>query len=764
MSDSLDFEDDRLAKRVRFIPSPELHDSRETEASCERQQRQQQQRGHPPRTLPLPLPLPLGDEQQQGQHVSHAPPECYATAASSWPDEPVFDPTWKWPESATTPSFQSTAYRASPAVVAPLCPPPVSSSAPSGSINHGRRLPQCSHPRCDDTFQSPFRDCIGTFGLYKSQFFSRPLDGKVNGYIKFSWPKDKHGKQRPTRRTNSSHDTTRVFEMDGPTEGNDELTSQSSTALIGPSSAPSRGGEDVIELAVDLSSFYDLPSTQTIASHAPVGSHSLADLSNAFSQVAHMGAPKLLPSQYGYDAKMDDTDRRFWMFCEYNAISGKRWVKSQRADEQIRDIRNWCPGRSVLDDTNLWLKDFAQMHKSVGVRSAIQSLAGIYIYDYLPLESIRNRVNQRFSDAEKRFSQLLNDPATAKDEALANELITIAVILSMQDIVLTERRLKNPFSPRWLQGFRQGEQFLEATDHGSRFWKSSNVQSSSLRNSQSIIVGRAVILAQPMTSLPPPHEFDAEKEASRFGWLLYGIERDMYQIHGGCGFSKKLLHTLNQVTYCAARLQQEPETPIVPMTADYLHSELLHMRQWSPESKSWEAANSGPSVIEWVRSVPEGYQIDTNALMTDVTAEAWRFTAIIHLQCRVMRLPRNHPDVISNLDDLAKCITIMPTSGSQFTAQAPLFPVFLLGMLATRQEHKAVSKTWFDEVLQTPVRSSVPPLHTALLHIWEWIDKEIPVLFEPLLHTNQPIYLRQPWWEQLVTLVQQQEQEVLCLT
>jgi hypothetical protein len=47
----------------------------------------------------------------------------------------------------------------------------------------------------------------------------------------------------------------------------------------------------------------------------------------------------------------------------------------------------------------------------------------------------------------------------------------------------------------------------------------------------------------------------------------------------------------------------------------------------------------------------------------------------------------------------------MPTSGSQFTAQAPLFPVFLLGILATIPEHKAVSSNWFDEVLQTPVRS-----------------------------------------------------------
>ncbi|OAA50577.1 hypothetical protein NOR_01027 [Metarhizium rileyi] len=609
----------------------------------------------------------------------------------------------------------------------------------SGSVSDGHQLPQSSSTFSHGTILSPFRDCIGTFGLRKSQYFSRPMDGKVNGYIKFSWPKDKHGKQRTQGRVSSVSGPSRVTEVNGIMEANDELTSQSSTAFLSHSSVPSKSSDDLFEFTVDVSSYFNQPEPPNMMSYPPVRLTQSPILPNPSHQVVSMGAPKMLPSQYGYEAKMDETDRRFWMFY----------------------IRNWCPGRCVLEDTNLWLKDFAQMHKSIGVRSAIQSLAGIYIYDYLPLDSIRVRVNQRFSDAEARFTQLLNDPGTTQDEGLANELITIAVILSMQDIVLTERRLKKPQSPRWLQGFRQGEQFLQATDHGSRFWKTSNIQASSLRNSQSIIVGRAVILAQPMAPLPCPHKFDAEREASRFGWLLYGTEKDMYQIHGGCGFSKKLLHVLSQVTYCAARLQQEPESQIVPMTADYLFTELLHMRQWSPESKSWEAARDEPSVIDFVHSLPSSYQIDTNALMTDVTAEAWRLAAILYLQCRVVR---NHPDVMSTLDSLAKCITIMPTSGSQFTAQAPLFPVFLLGVLATRPEHKAVSRDWFDEVLRTPVRSSVPPLYTALLHIWSWIDKDIPVSLQPLSEADKPIYLREPWWEQLVILVQQQEQEVLCLT
>ena len=97
----------------------------------------------------------------------------------------------------------------------------------------------------------------------------------------------------------------------------------------------------------------------------------------------------------------------------------------------------------MLTDTNLWLKDFAQMHKSDGVRAAIQSLAGIYIYDYLPREDVKERVNQRFRDAELKFSRLLNDPNTSQNEAQANELITIAVILSMQDVSCTRSSWPN---------------------------------------------------------------------------------------------------------------------------------------------------------------------------------------------------------------------------------------------------------------------------------------------------------------------------------
>ncbi|KAM0293679.1 hypothetical protein ACHAPM_011563 [Fusarium culmorum] len=453
----------------------------------------------------------------------------------------------------------------------------------------------------------------------------------------------------------------------------------------------------------------------------------------------------MVPKKFGHEAamaEMDYIDRRLFDFY----------------------IKNWCPGRSVLTNTNLWLKDLAPMGKNNGILHAIQSLAGVYIYDYIPDERIRNRSNERYAMANECFAQLLNAPES-RTRGQGREVITMAVLLSMQDVILTERRLKKPYKPRWLKGFKQGEYFLQQTDPGRRFWKEScdTVQYDPLRISQSIIVGRAIILAQPMMALPDPGTMDPEIESNRFNWLLYGTENDLFEIHGGCGFSKKLLHTMSQVTYCAARLQQEPNSVIVPITATYLGRTLTGMRQWSREGKSWEQCRQRAHTITWVRILADDVIVSSKEDMTDVTAEAWRIAAIIYYQCRLLRLPRNHPDVLAYMDNLAKCIRIMPTSGQFFTAQAPLLPVFFLGLLATNPAHKEVSRAWFQQVTNTPVRSSVPPLYDTLTRIWKWIDNDVNLQLGTI-YVPESLGQRYPWWEHLVKRVADEEDETLCLT
>ena len=460
--------------------------------------------------------------------------------------------------------------------------------------------------------------------------------------------------------------------------------------------------------------------------------------------IAAIGSPQLVPPHYGYDATMDSSSRKLWEFY----------------------VHNWCPGRSTLKDTNLWRKDVAPMHRLKGVRAAVQSLAGLYVYDYQPLDKIRRMVNARYAEAEARVRYLIQDPLTVHSSERANELITISMLLSMQDIVLPEGRRKRTDSnkalveARWKRGFELCEYFLPQTNSRLCCHDKTNIQLSSLRNSQLVIVGRGLILVQLMSELPLPVEFDTVREAARFRWLLGGTKKDMYQIHGGCGFSKKLLHVFSEITYCAARLQLTQGLAFVPERVKYLFKDLEDMHQWSPEFEDWDRV-----AFRVAKRTRAGkYEVADSAEMTYAAAEAWRLAAILYLQTRVLRLPRNHPEVVEKLHHLAACITIMPTSGTLFTAQAPLFPVFLLGLLSVEPDDKNVSEEWFNNVLRTPVRSSVPPLFATLRRIWSWIDNKIPCPTDPTIVEQVPIHKRDAWWETMVQLVREGELEILCLT
>lgn len=100
-------------------------------------------------------------------------------------------------------------------------------------------------------------------------------------------------------------------------------------------------------------------------------------------------------------------------------------------------------------------------------------------------------------------------------------------------------------------------------------------------------------------------------------------------------------------------------------------------------------------------------------------------------------MPQNHPDVVADLGDLAKCISIMPTSGSLFTAQAPLLPVLLLGLLATEEDHLKAALVWFEQVCQTPI-SSVSPLIPRIMPVANRTVRRqsVPSLYEALKQTR----------------------------
>lgn len=66
------------------------------------------------------------------------------------------------------------------------------------------------------------------------------------------------------------------------------------------------------------------------------------------------------------------------------------------------------------------------------VRNAMDSLVGVYIFDYTAAPSVSEHTNTSFARADARLTELLNKPNRDPNET--NETITIMVLLAMQDV------------------------------------------------------------------------------------------------------------------------------------------------------------------------------------------------------------------------------------------------------------------------------------------------------------------------------------------
>jgi hypothetical protein len=49
----------------------------------------------------------------------------------------------------------------------------------------------------------------------------------------------------------------------------------------------------------------------------------------------------------------------------------------------------------------------------------------------------------------------------------------------------------------------------------------------------------------------------------------------------------------------------------------------------------------------------------------------------------------------------------MPSTGTLFTSQSPLFPVFILGFVAVDEDDRDVARRWFETVLSCDTSRSV---------------------------------------------------------
>jgi Fungal specific transcription factor domain len=190
----------------------------------------------------------------------------------------------------------------------------------------------------------------------------------------------------------------------------------------------------------------------------------------------------------------------------------------------------------------------AMLSGSPVFKHALLSLSCTYILDYNPDERIREAGNQHYKKAVTLLSRLLRDPRT-QGIAKADDVIGAISLLNMHDVVHWELRRGRDQLPRWLEGARLGCKILGATDSGIRYYHPKNVQADRARVSNTITIGRVAILA---LLFAPLDTSNTKKE--QFGWLLYGEPKDMYKIHGSCGFCPKIMHTFAKITHLSAQM------------------------------------------------------------------------------------------------------------------------------------------------------------------------------------------------------------------
>lgn len=114
------------------------------------------------------------------------------------------------------------------------------------------------------------------------------------------------------------------------------------------------------------------------------------------------------------------------------------------------------------------------------------------------------------------------------------------------------------------------------------------------------------------------------------------------------------------------------------------------------------------------------------------------------------RRRRNDPIVQALVHKLLRTIEMQPTSGPLFTAQTPLFSIFIAGIVASRPEHRGLIRNWFIPVCADS-RGNVPPTWAALQQIWDWVDEydeSHPYVEEIGADSDQEE--EEAWWEVLV--------------
>ena len=398
----------------------------------------------------------------------------------------------------------------------------------------------------------------------------------------------------------------------------------------------------------------------------------------------------------------------------------------------------FCPGRTLVPNGNPFLTELAQMAaRNECVRHALLALAASYVLDYQPSDKLQCRANMH----HKRAVTLLGKDLENEDwyqPGKEDGIIGSLMLLSHDDSVNWEFDRQSMSHPKWYRGSKTAEHILDSSDPGFRYLHPVNVQMTIARRSVGNLIGLYSISSATISPL------DLEAKKPQFSWLVEGNDREQRKIEGSTGMCPKLLQTFAQITHLSARLYIDPSSMMTLKVGNALLKRLQNFRQCSDFTEGYES----PEALLASCELDEDGHVETATKVTELTAESYACCARIYLLCRLLRRPREDPEVQQNLKLMLPCIDRCPSFGPLFTAQTPLFSVFIAGIVAISPEDRRIIEKWFVPVIEG-ARGCVPPAQRGLQCIWDWIDSG------NLAGSERDE--AKPWWERMCDTLYKQE-------
>jgi hypothetical protein len=172
---------------------------------------------------------------------------------------------------------------------------------------------------------------------------------------------------------------------------------------------------------------------------------------------------------------------------------------------------------------------------------------------------------------------------------------------------------------------------MAKTDPGWRYWDRCNVQCTGARSSNANMLAFVDHSSHFLT----PIQSHSEKDLKNLhAWLLEGTEKETLTIQGCHGLCPKLVHVFGQITYLTQYMARTPEgARMVTLGVQAIEETILALRQRSEISEGFPTTDL---LLQSCRLDHDGL-VQTPEEVVNLTAEAWRQTALIYLRCRFYR-------------------------------------------------------------------------------------------------------------------------------